>query len=302
LWIDRRNLGGDAELTNQTTLLGEDFLRRMIIALASGILAFGSMPSQADPTEAPEESVRQTADLPEPPELGACNCTHLIYFVPSDGLDQELDVNGAIAASARAIRTWFSNQMSRAPRMDRIGTSDLYDITFVRGRNPGSTYATMQTLTTELTDRGFDDPAKRYLVYAGLNRELVCGEATFGQWIPGPGYAFVYLDSPNCGSRDLGSQGRGDGLAAHEWLHNEGIAPPNALHHCPTSIHHVCTPGLHLIASSTGIVDPEQPDIMYPYVDTRLSSKVLDRGRDDYLDHGIPVAPDLRNSIFLEAV
>lgn len=276
-------------------------MRRSLVSLsviAAAALAVPVAYAEGDPNGG--EAARRTSDAPDL-DAGACNCTHLIYFIPSDGLDDALDVNGAIDGSARGVRTWFSTQMERAPRMDKIGTSDVLDITFVKGRSPGSSYTDLRVLTTELAERGFDDPSKRYLVYAGLDRGTLCGESTFGGPIlPGPTYAVVYLDSPDCGSRNLGSLGRGDALAAHEWLHAEGIVPPSAPHHCPASPHHVCTGAMHLLPASVGIGDPERIDIMYPYVDARLSAKVLDRERDDYLDHGRPVVQDLRSSSFLE--
>lgn len=271
--------------------------------LSLGVLAATILPNaviRADTGAGGEGTARRTVD--DPDAGGACDCTHLIYFIPSDGIDDALDVDGTIAASARALRTWFAEQMQLVPRMDRIGTSEVYDITFVRGRSPGSSYVDLRTLTTELAGRGFDDPAKRYLVYAALDRGSTCGESTFGgPVLPGPTYAAVYLDSPDCNARSLGNLARGDALAAHEWLHAEGITPPTALHHCATSPHHVCTGAMHLLPAMLGIIDPERSDIMYPYVDARLSAKVLDRDRDDYLDHGIPGGQDLRTSIFLEA-
>ena len=43
------------------------------------------------------------------------------------------------------------------------------------------------------------------------------------------------------------------------------------------------------------------PPITFPIVTGRLASKVLDRERDDYLDHPLgDVLPDLRDSPWLE--
>lgn len=275
------------------------------IVLSIGLMAaasLGGVAARADTEPSPGEGVRRTTDAPDATAPGECHCTHLIYFVPADGADDSLDVDGTLAGSIRAIRTWFGTQMQQAPRVDRVGTSDTEDITFVRGRNPAATYASLRVLIAELSDRGFNEPGKRYLVYAGLDRGTVCGESTYGNpLLPGATYAAVYLDSTQCGARDLGGQGRADATATHEWLHAEGLVQVGAPRHCPTSPYHVCTVALHLVASVTGIRDPEHPDILYPYVDTRLSAKVLDRGRDDYLDHGLPVVHDLRRSAYLEA-
>jgi hypothetical protein len=274
---------------------------RRLLALGLVACALVAPASFAETDPPPDGAVRRTADTPEDPLAGACDCTHLVYFVASDGADDGLDVDGTIAASSRAIGSWFAAEMQMRPRIDRIGTSELEDITFVRGRRSRSAYPDLRTLTDELAARGFDDPAKRYLVYAGLDRGETCGESTFG-WpvLPGPMYAAIYLDSSTCGARALGGQQRGDAIAAHEWLHMDGAVPVTAPRHCPVSPYHVCTAALPLVADAAGIADPEAGDILYPYVRTRLSGKVLDRDRDDYLDHGIPGASDLRRSAFLE--
>lgn len=272
----------------------------VVLAAAASLVAPSAF-ADSDPSPSPPEPTpRRTMDMPDS-AAGSCDCTHAIYFIGSDGADDSLDVNGTIASSIRSIRTWFAGQMRMAPRIDLLDGTTTEDITFVRGRQPRAAYTSLRTLTTELADRGFNEPRKRYLIYAGLDRGTTCGESTFGtDLVTSPTYATVYLDSPGCGARNLGGQLRGDALAAHEWLHADGVVSPTALHHCPTSIHHVCTAGLHLVANVTGIADPEQPDILYPYVDARLSAKVLDRGRDDYLDHGNPVSDDLRRSSYLE--
>lgn len=272
------------------------------IALIIASLFAAPIPVQA---EGGDQVTRSFVDLPES-SATACPCTHVIYFVPSDGVDRSLDINGTLSGSLRSLRAWFSNQMSMAPRIDRVPGGDLFDITFVRGREKASYYSSLSQLTTELESRGFADARKRYVTYAGLNRGSTCGESTFGYpGIEGPTHAISYLDSSGCKSSSFGqgsaaSASQAETVVAHEWLHADGFVMPTAPRHCPTSLHHVCTAGLYLTSGVTGVVDPEQVDVMFPWIDAKLSQKTLDSGRNDYLDHGIPGVPDLRMSPFLE--
>jgi hypothetical protein len=191
--------------------------------------------------------------------------------------------------------------MGRSPRIARAGGG--YDLTKVPGDAAADTYTSLEAITTELRRRGFTAANKRYLIYAAVNRGGVCGEGEY----PDPlgtvaRYAAVYLDSAaSCGARDFGggtaaSAGKSDTIAAHEWLHNEGVAPLLAPHTCASSPYHVCTGPLWL----GGDIDPEAHDVVFPIITARLSTMVLDRDRDDYLDHPWPHIPNLRDSVWLE--
>lgn len=190
--------------------------------------------------------------------------------------------------------------------MDRIGSTEQFDITFVRGRSQAAYYTNFSRLTEELSQRGFADASKRYVIYAGLDRGTTCGESTFGYpRIPGTTYAALYLDSSGCKGSELGqgtvaSSGTAETIVAHEWLHADGFVFVTSPRHCPVSLHHVCTAGLYLASSTTGVPDSERADVMFPLSDQKLSQRQLDPGRNDYLDHGIPNAPDLRRSVWLE--
>lgn len=241
--------------------------------------------------------------------------THVIYFVPKDQPNQGLDTDGTLARSVDAMRAWFARELGqggtpRAPRMDRLSTG-AYDITFVRGDQAAAAYGAppstvLQDVIAELQRKGFNDANKRYLIYAALNEGNTCGE---GQYPLTPGdtghYATVYLDSDaSCGARDFATSGtvagagKAETIAAHEWLHAEGVAPLDAPHHCPTSPYHICTGALWLQPS----LDPENTDIVFPLIYAPLGKEVLDRGRDDYLDAPWPWISNLRASPWLEAV
>jgi len=236
--------------------------------------------------------------------------THVIYFVPADKADENLDGNGTIARSIDSVRAWFARETgyggraARRPRIDRT-TTGVWDVTFVRGLQNASSYTSLGVISDELILRNYNDANKRYLIYAAVGRGNICGEGYF----PTPGlggsgrFAAVYLDSSTaCGGRDWGqgtaqTAGKTETVVVQEWLHNEGVTNPGAPHHCAVSVFHICTGPLAMLP---GDLDPEAPDASFPYINRPLSGKVLDRDHDDYLDHGWPHLSNLRDSTWLE--
>jgi len=276
-------------------------------AVVGGAVSVGSRLSASDEPDA--------SDQPQ---------THVIYFVAKDGVDEELDANGTLADAIRGIRAWFARETSsdgrRAlrPRIDSLQGGG-FDISFVRGNGNKSEYTSLDRLYDELAARGFKAANKRYLVFAGLSGDApgnpggTCGQGYY----PLPAFelrqlSVVYLDAnPGCGTRNFGggtagSAGRAEAVAVEEWLHNEGIVPAGAPHHCPTNPFHICTAALWMVSDRQWPVeiqelDPEVYDVMFPLAKYKLSNLRLDPDRDDYLDHGLPIT-DLRQSPFLETV
>lgn len=269
-------------------------------------------PGNEGPVEpAPDAPLGQRATGTDQPDAEpTLNQTHAVYFVPRDRPDESLDDNGTLSRSITGTREWFARETSRnglgarRPRMDRLAGGG-WDITFVRGDQDAAAYTALSVISSELTAKGLNDPNKRYLIYAALSRGGICGEGFY----PLPGFptsgrfSAVYLDSDaSCGARDFGggtaaTAGKAEAIAAHEWLHNEGVASPLSPHHCPGSNYHVCTVVLYLLP---GDMDTESPDVLFPYINARLSAKVLDRDLDDYLDHSWPHLANLRASPWLE--
>jgi hypothetical protein len=270
-------------------------------------------------TVSASSGARATDDLPD---VTTKNQTHAIYFVPHDGLDGGLDTNGTIARSLDSIRDWFYRELSMRPRMDRSGGT--YDISFARGDKPASDYSSLNDIVWELEDKGFDKENKRYLIYAEIDRGSVCAEGykPVAPAVDTGRYAAVYLRSHQCNARDFGggtaaTAGRAEALAAHEWLHNEGVVPVIAPHHCALSPHHVCradmwsptkelpsdpsTDSLPAISADWS-ADPEKADVMFPVPTGPLSDKTLDIGKDDYVvDHPLPYR-NLRSSDWFDEV
>lgn len=259
-------------------------------------------PVTTPPNPAPGAAEQQSTDQADPVDADQ---THVIYFVPKDKPNQDLDaLGGPIRDSLRSIRAWFSAQTApnaKRPRFDMTSTGQ-FDITFVQGQQNADQYTTLDSIRNEIQPN-FKAPNKRYMIFAAVDRGATCGEGYFpippvydqGQ------YSAVYLDSSGCHMRDFGDgtiagSGRADRVAIHEWLHNEGIVAPDAPHHCASNPNHVCTGPLWVMDG----LDPEQADLMFPYVSGGLKDAVLDIDHDDYLDTPWPWITNLRDSPFLE--
>lgn len=266
-----------------------------LVPLLCALALAGAGPAAADDAPRTRPSGADT-------QAGAGYVTHVVYFVPRDKADQALDTDGTISDSISSMRSWFFAQMGRAPRMDMASDGD-YGITFVSGDHPAASYAKLSDITTELQRKGFNAASKRYLIYAAVNEGSTCGASEYPIEPGTTGhYAAVYLDSSaGCGARSFGDgsatgAGKSETIAAHEWLHEEAVAPLASPHACASSPYHVCTGALWQVPG----LDPEEPDIEFPVINKPLSQKVLDIGHDDYLDAPWPWIPNLRSSPWLE--
>jgi hypothetical protein len=181
-----------------------------------------------------------------------------------------------------SVVDWFHTQFGRRPLIDTTHVQTVDGLLPAQDYRDTASESYLSKMSKELAARGFGDPSKRYLLYAAIPARQICGEAYLP---PAPSYAALYIDAfpTACGGRDFGSgtassAGRAETILAQEWLHNEGIVPSTAPHDCAFSVAHVCTGPLGLVAG----LDPEESDVMFPYVTGPLRAKVLDRGQDDY--------------------
>jgi hypothetical protein len=222
------------------------------------------------------------------PDVVGGNQIHVVYAVPSDGADRFAQVASAIATDAGAIGEWWRKQdPTRAPRFDLAGFSctgaGSLDISDVRLSHPTAYYnqasvPRIQQLRDDLLAAGFDDAAKKYLVYYDQAQPALgsdCGAAYVNAQSGGVhGYAAVYL-APNLGG--CGSIGVGGFLAliaAHELINALGAldpASPGPPHRCPGDALHPCDSTLDVLAPR-------------PTAAT-LAAAVLDVGHDDYYGH-----------------
>jgi hypothetical protein len=240
---------------------------------------------------------RATADRPDIVEGSKL---HVIYFVPADAQDNQLDTNGVLEDSVASMNLFLEADIGRGLRFDTFldGKTPRLDASFVRGERTASEYSqdphpdgAFGAVTEELEHRGWtaSGAVKRYLVYYEGPAESanICGTAYlnitggFAQW------SVVWLGSaPGCQARDFGTPETGGGMseaiALHENFHNEGMVPLEALHQCWAFQFHLCTAAA---GAAVEAVDPENIDLLFPFVTVPLRDKVVDRGRDDYYDH-----------------
>ncbi|MBI5931756.1 MAG: hypothetical protein HY862_20770 [Chloroflexi bacterium] len=236
---------------------------------------------------------RATTDLPD--DITGYQ-VHVMYVLPSDGVDEELDINGAIATSVGAFQNWLANQTGgQKLRMDTF--EGALDITFWQLSTDEAVLASQgafirDAIEAELKSSGFNNPEKLYAVYYGGNAMDTCGGGAWPPTLVGS-VAAMYLKGtytdptvPPCASnplaRDENTPGYIDFAMLHEILHTLGIVPE-------------CAP--HQTRSGHSSDDPS--DLMYAG-DEPWQPSILDIGRDDYYGHGKPDCLDLAKSVFMD--
>jgi hypothetical protein len=261
-------------------------------------------------TPASKQKVRTTAGraTEDRPDIVSGSKIHVIYFVPSDGTDNQLDVNGVLENSVASMNTFLQGDIGRTLRLDTYldGKTPRLDISFVRGELTAAEYSTgsaIDNVTQELEHRGWTESGavKRYFVYyeGPAEDSNICGTAYlsiaggFAQW------SVVWLGaSPGCGARDFGTPATGGGMseaiALHENFHNEGMVPLTAPHQCWAFQFHLCSAAA---GAALDTLDPESIDLLFPFVTHALRDKHVDPGRDDYYDHPLPYR-DMADSPF----
>jgi hypothetical protein len=221
---------------------------------------------------------------------------HVMYVLPSDGVDEELDLNGAIATSVSAFQNWFSSQTGgQKLRMDTFGGA--LDITFWRLSTDEVTLASAgvfirDDIEAELKASEFSQPYKIYAIYYGGNAIGTCGGAPWPPTLVG-NVAAIYLKgtfsdisvtpcSSNPLAPDENSPGYVDLGMLHEIFHTLGAVPECAPHH-----------------TRSGHTSDDPLDLMYAG-DEPWQPSILDINNDDYYGHGNPNCLNLINSIFME--
>ena len=224
---------------------------------------------------------------------------HVMYVLPSDGSDRQLDVNGAITNSIAAWNGWFTAQTGGS-RM-RLDTFDgVPDVTFVRLPQTDAAVAATGDdrgqIEADLHALGFNAPGKIYAVYYDGSGEF-CGSGAYPPTLVG-NVAVLNLQGLDhrvnppavCASNPVGADGATPGYfdysMLHEVVHTLGFVA-------------ACAPHISVQAH----VDDSNHDLMYSPRTTPAAPwqfpAVLDVGRDDYYHHSIPGCLDLARSAFL---
>jgi Divergent InlB B-repeat domain len=257
--------------------------------LIGGLAALAPLPAEAGIFRATSLS-RSTVDRPD--DFAGLQ-VHVIYAVPSDGVDRAFDTSGGIESSTASYQTWMAAQTGgRVLRFDTFQGS--LDITFQRLPRPDAEYVARgrgarDLIEQDLRASGLVTWQKIYPVYYDGANDVTCGGASWPPALPGTVSAF-YLRSiipgliPCFGSgfAEPGEPPRYTEFAVlHDFIHDLGIVGP-------------CSPHFW----DAGHVNENPNDLMWSGTGS-WAPTTLDIGRDDYFQAHIPGCPDLDTSGFL---
>ena len=226
------------------------------------------------------------------PDATSAYAVHVAYVRPASAPDRFSAFAPRIVGDTAAFDSWWRREDStRTPRFDlfpapgcatSFGALDISNIQLPRGvTGIGSAF---QELRTQMSELGFNEAEKAYLVYydgptGQVGADHVCGQGARTSGFDLPGLAVVYLDSCDA---DVGDSLR-PVVAMHELVHVFGAVERAAPNACQSG--HVCDFPLDLM---TSVLTGEE-----------LEAHVLDAGRNDYYGHG-GTWTDVQDSTFLE--
>lgn len=275
---------------------GREVHPRFRLVLAGVAVAAAFVPA-AHAARAPVSWCAGAPTATDRPDTAGGDEIHVVYAHPSDSPDRFAEVASSIAGDIRGINLWWRGQdRTRVPRWDMaeaagcggFGRLDISDVTLPHDTAyyNQSTTPKLTLLRSDLVAAGFDDPAKKYLVYydqAANATTSDCGAAYVSA--QSGSYAGVFV-APNlestvpgrgCGSIEP-SAPRGGYLAvvaAHELVNALGAlddsSSPGPPHKCAGDPLHVCDNSLDLLSPA-----PSAPSI---------GKAILDFGHDDYYAH-----------------
>jgi hypothetical protein len=256
-----------------------------LVAVAAAALAW----TAGAPRAAPVPWCGSGEPLTDVPDAVSAFAWHVVYAMPSDGVDQFAAYAPRFAGDAVGLTNWWLTQdATRRPRFDLVdapGCSDPYgriDISFLRLPRTNAEYSFSQ-IVRDVRAAGFASPDKAYLVYYDgtlhPGEEFgLCGQG--GTDAEAFAYAVLYLQSCSQSSNDDTRMM----VATHELTHGLGAVDDDAPNVC--NFGHVC----------------DSPDDLMKSVFARgdsLSRLTLDVGRDDYYGHA-GTWPDAQDSGLLE--
>lgn len=226
---------------------------------------------------------RSLADRPD--DLSGSQ-VHVMYVIPADGEDRQLDLDGTLARSVASFRTWFTQRSDGLDfRFDTFGGS--LDVTFYRLALTNSemiefgAYVVNQ-IEQQLRDAGRIDPNKLYIVYYDGGSTYACGGAAWPPLIPGQVAAMYLRGTPGgieCGAQSFVTSATQfprywEFAMLHDLVHTLGIVAAAAPNHATGYPGHV----------------PERNDLMYsgPASWVIDATTVIDVGGDDYFGSTVP--------------
>lgn len=262
----------------------------VILAMTIGLSVWGcratgqfAMAGPATPVSSP----RATQDCPDDGDLPQI---HLIYAIPSDGRDLELDKNGSIRASVESAQSWLAKE-SGGPRLRFDTCQGDLDVTFVHLPRTEQEYAAFGDEVSvqveyDLWSAGFSAPNKIYAAYYGGSLKK-CGQ---GPQPPDlPGNVVVLAPRTRHCREPFPASNPPTGwefTLIHEVFHALGAVSPGAPNYCCAK---KCAPG--------HVRQPQEDLMSAPK--WKFPSR-LDVDRDDYWGHSNVGRVDISQSAFLE--
>ncbi len=267
-----------------------------ILAMTLGLSLFGCRDTNENEFAAagpatPVSSPRTTEDCPDDVDLPQI---HLIYALPSDVTDLELDKNDSIRDSVESAQSWLAKESGSGARLRFDTCQGDLDVTFVRLPRTDQEYAAFgdkvpEQVEYDLWSAGFSAPNKIYAAYYGGTHED-CGQGP--QPPSNPGNVVVLSPKTVHCSGDFPASsppGEWEFTLIHEVFHALGAVSEGAPNYCTKKDNKDCAPG--------HVKQPQDDLMSAPKWD--FPSR-LDVGKDDYWGHSQAGFVDISRSEFLD--
>ena len=265
---------------------------------------------QGSPPAAIATPIGERAYADRPDDFPDKYQVHLLYILPADAKDQQLDLNGTVNKSIEAINNWFYEQSGDAKvRFDTY--QGQLDITFVQMEMTSAEFYEAaiakyggpdfirDILEEELLKANIFRPGKIYVAWFEIDKHPnTCADAAHPPDLMGR-LAGLYPSAVVEAGWDCADEPFGVGYAPvdmgliHEIVHLLGFASACGLN--PIS------------AENTAHTGDDNRDLMWAPMDRAdvnefwdAENMLLDPGNDDYFKHNIANCPDLANSVFLD--
>jgi hypothetical protein len=279
-------VSGCAPVAPQTTSTSTSPQPTVSDTTASPVPTSTSMPEATLP-------VLQDRSTTDRPDDGSGYQVHVMYVVPSDGIDRKYDTNGVLNISVASFEKWMGLQTGgRQFRMDTY--QGALDISFFRLAETDAKIAShgsfvREQIQAELNAAGFNQPKKLYAVYYDGSSTFSCGGSAWPPTITGD-VTVLYLKgaygvvkcSDNTFTSSVNSPGIQEFSMLQEIFQTLGAAA-------------VCAP--HEIQN--GKVSDSNADILWAG-SLPWKPSTLDVGNDDYFDTHNPNCLDIANSVFID--
>ena len=235
---------------------------------------------------------------------------HPVYVLPSDQVDEKLDINGSITTSIAAASKWMS-QRAGGQTLKFDTYKGALDISFVRlnktdaqmlqeaTQKYGSVAFLREIIENELHARGFNNDGTLYVAYYGGSTTWACGGAPLPPDGPQGNVVALYLWGAPAGftpchnnpfSNNENSAAYWEWSVLHESFHGLGAVPNPASLNTANN----CAPN----STGNGHSSDSPTDLMYAGTQP-WRPDVIDFGNDDYFNINTPGCTDIAKSVFL---